>query len=216
MKTTKQIQMIGTTVTLTLLFAVSPFQACGPGKLMRDGSSEQSSFAEGANGEMVPTAATKAVTVTHSESILTAITAMTETPPSAATTAAYTEHRSKITDTGKVESVNAPMWVAITSLSAESCRDLISKEKPLVDAQRSFFKGVDFTRGPASTADAALDGAVRKLARSAWARNETAAELTMLKEAIRTDFTATAGTETDKAMLYLCTAVMSALETHDQ
>jgi hypothetical protein len=184
----------------------------------REPASSASVFVEGPGGTMVPAAAIKTSTVTHAGNLLDHISAMhgIDTPSAAARTA-YNDNRLRMSETGKVDTVTAPMWLAITNLSGRSCNDLIAKEAALPDAQRSFFGGVDFTKGPDAlkAASASLDSVVHKFARAVWARDEDAAELDLIKSATAAQFSGTSTTATRNMVKFICSAMTASLDAQD-
>lgn len=216
-------------VAVTLLGVVAAFQACGPGQLSRSQYSSTNGngldnisgatngeYIAGPGGAMIPVESTKTVGVTNSETVLSSLVSMAGTGvPSARTLAAYNRERTKIAETGLAESVNAPMWVAVTALSGEVCWDLILAEKALAADQRRVFGQVNFAAAPSQLSDAAKNDVIRRLARSAWARNETEAELALIKDGMNSVPSA-AVADTDRHMLYACTAIMASLDAHDQ
>lgn len=217
-------------VTLTLLTLVGAFQACGPGQLSKNQYADNSGNAldglnNGANsgnyvigpgGAMVPVESTKTVAVSYSENILPSLVSMAGTgEASQRTLAAYNNERTKIAESGKAEEVNAPMWIAITNLAGEVCWDLVLNEKAIAANQRRIFGQVDFATGPAALTEAAKNDVIRRLARSAWARNETAQELELIKSGM-SSVPGTAAADTDRQMLYACAAVMASLDAHDR
>lgn len=223
-----------TLMTLAIIISVlgggvATFQGCG-GQLKKtqflsieeetqtpgpNGNTPGDGFAPGPDGTMRPVE-NKTAAVTSSETIIASLLATTGvTTPSAATRGAVTREIGKISETGKADSVNGPMWLAITNLSGEVCNDLIAQEAALAAASRRIFGLVDLTtaNAPASAVSAAAqDDVIRRLARSVWQRNETPEEATMIKSATATAFSA--GTARN-AMLYMCTAMLASLDAHD-
>ncbi|MCM2281399.1 MAG: hypothetical protein NDI61_06075 [Bdellovibrionaceae bacterium] len=206
----------------TLLSVVAAFQACGPGQLTKsqyastDGNALDNSNYMIGDGGMIGTDGAKTVAVSNSENVLSSLVSMAGIGvPSARTLQVYNRERTKIAESGKADSVNAPMWVAVTTLSGEVCWDLIIAEKALAQNQRRIFTQVDFATAPAQVSDTAKNDLIRRLARSAWARNETSDELTLIKSGMAS-ITGTTPADTDRQMLFACTAVMASLDAHDQ
>lgn len=217
-KVIRSIVLIGASVA-----SIMPFtQACSLGRPWEQskGSSTSASgtFVRGGGGSMIPVAGEKPTTVTNVGNLLDHVTAMHGlSAPSPAARNTYNANRSRVTETGVADSVTAPMWLAITNVSGRSCDDLLTKEIALADAQRSFFNGVDFTRGPDTLKAQAgtLDGVVRKFARAVWARNEDSAELDLIKTAVQSQFSGTTASNTRNMMKYLCAAMTASLDAHD-
>lgn len=215
-------------VTVTLLAVVATFQACGPGQLNKnqyastdgnalDGiSAAGGEFVQGPGGAMIPVESTKMVAVSYSENILSSLVAMAGTGTATQRTLdAYNRERTKIAESGKAEAVNAPMWIAITNLSGEVCWDLVLAEKALPAGSRRIFGQVNFLAGPAGISEAAKNDVIRRLARSAWARNETPEELATIKEGMAS-VGGTIAADVDRHMLFACTAIMASLDAHDR
>ena len=198
---------------ITLLGLVTSFQACSSKFDIPDG---QVGVYENGSGGMLPVVATGPAKVTDSEKLLPSLVSVVGVGrPSSRTLTAYRNERARVSETGDAESVNAPMWLAVTNVAGEVCWDLIAQEKPIPAAQRRIFSLIDFTKGPKEIADAATSDVVRRLARSAWARNETDEERTLIASAVKASFgSSAAAAETDRAMLFTCTSVLAAMDTH--
>jgi hypothetical protein len=122
---------------------------------------------------------------------------------------------SRISETGAAKTVTAPMWMAITSLSAEVCRVLVNQEAATNPASsRRFFGRVNFTQGTnVLTVDDGND-IIRRMARSFWGRNETPLERIAILSEFNKSFSGSADSaETNRAMVFLCTAMLSSLES---
>ncbi len=202
------------TTILLLLLALN--QGCSQGRLSHPSMPSNNGVYVPAAGEMVTVDMMKAAAVNNSQQVLTAMVSLTGIgQPSSATLNAYKKEAGKISDTGKPDSVNAPMWLAITNLAGEVCRDLVTAEAALTIDQRRIFKQINFTTGgPVAIPDAAKSDVIRRLARSVWQRNETNEELGLLKAELATFKSTTAG-DTNKAMLMTCTAMLASLDAND-
>lgn len=215
----KSRRLMTATLVVSLTGIVATFQACGAGELSRPiPQSAASDTLLGTDTGTLPPDYAKTVSVTHSEDLLVSLVAMAGTnTPSQRTLNAYNAQRTLIPESGKADAVNAPMWMAITNLSGEVCWDLIAQEKALPAAQRRIFTKVDFTKGPSALPEEAANDAIRRLARSAWARNETDEERGLIKEALAQSFAASgAAADTDRSMLLACTAILASLDAHDR
>ncbi len=206
-------------VALVLFALVSSTQGCGRGKL---GHHDMSSTNSGdvfvpPRGDMISLDTMKATGVHNSQQVLTAMVSVTGIgKPSQATLATYAKEAGKITDTGKPDSVNAPMWLAITTLAGEVCRDLVTAEAALATAQRRIFGQINFASGgPAGISDAAKNDVIRRLARSVWQRNETDEEKNLIKAELSTYASSATRRDTNKAMLTTCTAMLASLDAND-
>lgn len=192
-------------------FSVLSFQNCAPGTLNSKSSTVSSSFADCGNSVCeVPDAIT--VAVSDSQNVLTGmLNKAGVTTPSAKTTTAFANQSSKLPETGKVQGITAPMWMAVATMGSEVCNDLLTQETA-AGAARRIFTSVDFTRGPASVVDSTQNDVIRRLARSFWARNETPQELVLIKSALSDSFSGTTAGDTRKEMLFLCTAMISSTD----
>ena len=210
MKSLTQIQYL-----LSLMMCMG-LVACSAGELPNSKvaeSSEPPSYVE-IPGGMVAAKSIQTVRVTTSEDILNSLVSVSGIKsPSSNTMNRYSQWRLLFSDTGDSSSVNAPMWLGILNLSGEICNDLLNQERALPSATRRIFNQIDFTKGPSSLTDAAISDVIRRLARSAWARNETPDEAMAIKQAL-TVFSGTAQADTTKAMLLTCSAMMASLETN--
>lgn len=217
MITTKNLQLLALVTTMLL-----GYQNCGPGVL--DSSSQASTATNtftvtGTNtgsSEMTEVIEAKSFGVSYSENAFSSMQNQTGVAnPSAATRTAVTNQFTKLSETGKSDSVTAPMWVSLTTVAGELCNDLVTQERAATAASRRFFGSVDFARAPASLSQAAKDDVIRRLARSLWARNETPQEKTLILTSFDTSFAAsTTVNDTQSGMMFLCTAMLAALDAH--
>ena len=156
----------------------------------------------------------KTTRIATSEEILPSLVSIAgiEKPSDQTATRMNTKYRLLFSETGETEGINAPMWMNVVNLSGDVCSDLMTKEKSLTSDQRRIFIDWNFNAGPSSLPAKAIPDAVRRLARSAWARSETTEELKMISEALKA-FTGTDKAETQASAVFLCTAIMASLET---
>ncbi len=198
------------------------FQNCSPGMMETKGSSVADP-----NDNPAPldiTQDTKPITIVYSENLLISMQQMAGvTSIPAAKITRFQSAKTKITETGKVDSVNAPMMSAIANTAADVCDELIMRERTLAAGDRRFFGQIDFAniQGSAAITEVAKDDVIRRMARSFWGRNESSAERMLIKrlldeamaEGRPASFTATtAATDTANAMLFTCTSMMSSLD----
>jgi len=203
-------------VAASLFGVVTTFQACGPGILSKkESASNDGIFVQGPDATMQAVDGAKTSAVIHSENVLTSLVSVAGTgQPSNATRNLYNTVRGMIPESGKVDSVNGPMMMAVTNLAGSVCWDLVLQEKAIANvSQRRIFGQVDFTRGPASVSSAAHDDVIRRLARSAWGRNESDEERSLIKSAVTSGFTSATAADTDRAMLFTCTAILSSQDS---
>ncbi|MEQ1876392.1 MAG: hypothetical protein ABL958_07085 [Bdellovibrionia bacterium] len=132
--------------------------------------------------------------------------------PTADTVNSYNRYKTTLSLDGSANSPTPPMLMAISNVAAEVCDDLVAQEKALVAANRRIFNSVNFATGPAQINAAVISDTVRRMARSFWGRNETAEELTALTTGINEAKQGqTAVAQTDIALIYACTGMLSSL-----
>lgn len=120
---------------------------------------------------------------------------------------AYEERKGSLSEYGYALEVSAPMLMAAVTVAGEVCNELIEREMP--SNQRRIFNRIDFSRSPSSLSDDAIGETVRRLARSCWARNETADELNIILSEMKGAFANES--QSKEAMLMICTSVLSSL-----
>ncbi len=209
-----------TQIGLALLGAtlMMGFQNCAPGTLST--SSTSSSIFSVGDGSMDSTSNDKiAYQVNYSENILTSMLTVTGVPASRTTMNSYSDKKTKISETGLATAITAPMWLAVTNLAGDVCEDLVTQEAALTAPDRSFFGQVDFAQGPSKVSAAIQNDVVRRMARAFWGRNETAQELSLIKSAVSSSFSASAsgttdnGTMTQNEMLFFCSGMLASLDS---
>ena len=138
-----------------------------------------------------------------------------------------------ISDTGTPDSVNGPMWMAITNLTGLVCIDLIKDESARVKQGLSanFIVEVNLWSAPPQVTDAAIKSVAHRMARSFWGRNETDDEMAQIIATMSSAFAdvrapaaapATAldpkkdpaNPNTSRMMYFLCAAMLASMETH--
>lgn len=156
----------------------------------------------------VPTAS-----VVYAKSALDSMVACTGIEsPSEATLLEYEKRKGSFTEYGYATEVTAPMIMAVTSMAGEVCRDLVKKEKAMSSDARRVFKSFNFAQGPAALASGDIADATRRLARLCWSRDESQEEMQIFDSEIKSAYTGTLATDTEKAALALCTGVLGSLE----
>ncbi len=211
----KRKLLASTGLPMAALVLMIGFQNCSPGVVQ----STKLSSVGGTNTPLNIDEDTKPVTTVHSENLLVSMQSVTglETV-SARTLTAATNAKAKVSETGKADSVNGPMWLSITNLSGEMCLDLITDEKAKAQADRRFFGQVNFTAAPSAMTAEVKDDLIRRMARNFWGRNETMAERTVLKSTIdavvldprRTNVTD--AVETEDVLIFTCSAMLASLD----
>lgn len=188
---------------------------CGPGMLQ---TTDKQSYAIGDNG-MHEVMDAKPVTITDSENMLPKLLSLAGIRnPSSATRDAGNRHAPKVSETGKADTVTAPMMIGITTVAGEVCRDLVSQERGQQASERRMFPMIDFTKGHTKITDAAKEDSIRRMARSFWGRNETAQEMVLIKTHLSEAYSGITdnGTQTENAMMFTCAAMLASLDAHRQ
>lgn len=207
-----------TTLPICGFVLMMSFQNCSPG-VVQSSKLASSGTSNGASGNLDED--TKPVTVAYSENTLPTMQLQTGMQTvSARTLTAKTQAVAKITETGKVDTLNAPGLMAVTNLAGEVCLDLITEEKAKAAATRRFFNQVDFTKAAATlTADNKAD-LVRRMSRNFFGRNETSAEKTLILSSIDAAIAdarrtgVSDGVDTEDIMIYTCSAMLSSLDAY--
>lgn len=214
----KRKLLAATTLPLCAVVLMMGFQNCSPG-VVQSSKLASTGPAPAATGNLDEDI--KPVTVAYSENTLPTMQAQTGlTTVSARTLTAKNLAIAKITETGKVDTLNAPGLMAVTNLAGEVCLDLLTEEMAKAAANRRFFNQVDFTKAPATlTADNKAD-LVRRMSRNFFGRNETMAEKTLILSSLDATIADTRrtgvadGVDTQDVMIYACTAMLSSLDAY--
>ena len=223
-------------ILFALLVTITAFQNCAPGDIQStkkastptavgtgiDGTIPGSSAIDSAGADLKP------MSVNYSENLFSSMqNQLGLATPSAKTVAAFTAGKGQLSAKGpfnNVDTVNQPMWGAITTISGEFCLDSINAEKAkaigtaAAPGPRSFFNQIDFTRAPASIPDTVSADVVRRLALAVWGRPETAAELAQIRTALAAVIAlppvtgSSAATQSENSMLFVCTAMLASLD----
>jgi hypothetical protein len=212
----KRKLLASTGLPMAALVLIIGFQNCSPGMVQ---SSKLDSTGPSSNTPLNIEEDTKPVTTINSENLLVSMQSLTGiqnvTPR---TITAANNAKAKISETGKVDSINGPMWLSITNLGGEVCLDLITEEKAKAEGERRFFGRVNFNAAPSSMTAEIKDDVIRRMARNFWGRNETAAERTVIKSSLDEALALprrngiTDAIETEDALLYTCTAMLASLD----
>jgi hypothetical protein len=214
----KRKLIAATTLPLCAVVLMMGFQNCSPG-VVQSSKLASTGTGPGATGNLDED--TKPVTVAYSETTLPSMQLQTGIQtPSTRTLQANTLAKTKFTETGKVDTLNAPGLMAVTNLAGEVCLDLITEEKAKAASARRFFNQVDFTKAPAVLTAANKSDLVRRMSRNFFGRNETVAEKTLIlssldaaiSDARRTGVSD--ATDTEDTMIYVCTAMLSSLDAY--
>jgi hypothetical protein len=138
-----------------------------------------------------------------------------------------------ISDTGTSDSVNGPMWMAITNLTGLVCIDLIKDEANRVQQglPANFVVEVNLWSPAPSVTDASIKAVAHRMARSFWGRNETDEEAAQIIATMSSAFSNVRApasapatpldptrdavdANTSQMMYFLCSAMLASMETH--
>jgi hypothetical protein len=212
----KRKLLASTGLPMAALVLMIGFQNCSPGIVQ----STKLSSTGGSDSPLSIDEDVKPVTVTQSENLLISMQSITGLQNvSARTITAGNVAKAKVSETGKADSINGPMWLSITNLSGEVCLDLITDEKAKAQADRRFFGQVNFTAAPAALTPEIKDDVIRRMARNFWGRNETASERTVIKSSL--DAAAldprrpgvSDVIETEDVLIFTCSAMLASLDS---
>lgn len=213
----KRKLLASTGLPMAALVLIIGFQNCSPGVVQ---SSKLESTGPSGNSPLNIDEDTKPVTTVNSENLLVSMQSIAGVQNiSARTITAANNAKAKISETGKVDSINGPMWLSITNLGGEVCLDLITEEKARAQGERRFFGQVNFNAAPSAMTSEIKDDVIRRMARNFWGRNETAAERTVIKSSLDEALAlprrngVSDAIETEDALIYTCTAMLASLDS---
>lgn len=202
---------------------------CGMG-FQPMGAPTQNGFNEfGSQGnsqpDLVVVAESKTIGVTNYSSVLDNMTSMTNVAPSANTRNLFNQQIANFSETKSVLNINAPMLMGYVTIGAEVCNDLINAEQALPAASRRFFTGANLNfaantnnNNAATINNAVIDDWVRRFARQFWQRNETPAELELLRAGVAEMRVATPVANNGlsrRIALYVCTAAIASTSAYE-
>ncbi len=229
MKNVKRKMLFKPKVAMGVLFSavISTviFQNCSKGVLQDSANNSASSFVQ-----------TKAntVSVVTARQFYASMLNVTKTSigSSNVTPAELAALGASISNTGDPNSVNGPMWMAVTSLSGLGCVDVMANEAKLGKAgtPANFAVQVNLWATPPMITDAQLQDSVNRFARAYWGRMPSADESATIIAAMSASFSdirAPSGAQvagkpatdpvnegTNRMMYFLCTAMLSSMDTH--
>lgn len=213
----KRKLLASTGLPMAALVLIIGFQNCSPGLVQ---STKVDSSGLSGNTPLNIDEDTKPVTTVNSENLLISMQSLAGIQNiSARTVTAGNNAKAKISETGKVDSINGPMWLSITNLGGEVCLDLITEEKAKPQGERRFFGQVNFNAAPSAMTSEIRDDVIRRMARNFWGRNETAAERTVLKSSLDEALAlprrngVSDAVETEDSLIFACTAMLASLDS---
>lgn len=232
-KTTMLKKLSLKVITLWFATGVSSFilfQNCGKGSL-QDSSNDSSGVSSSALSANVSNAVVTTRQVFNSLLNVTQLD-ISKIDPAVLSTA-RPALANAVTDTGAPDSVNAPMWMSITNLSSLVCIDLVKDEVKRIQQSQAphFFIEVNLWLPATAITDSAIKSVMRRMARGFWGRNETDEEAALILSTMQSSFadvrlpaqdassitvntSSAPDTNTSTMMYFLCSAMLSSLETH--
>lgn len=211
----KQKVLTAASLPVAAIVLVLGFQNCSPGVVQSSRLASTGNTAASTNLDDD----TKPTTVLHAENTLVSMQQVTGLQtPSARTLAAANGAKTKWSESGKVDTVNAPGLMGLTNVAGEVCLDLITEEKAKTVDVRRFFNQVDFTQAPSKLTAANKSDLIRRMARNFWGRPETVSEKTVLLASIDSAIAdpkrtgVTDAVDSEDMMVFTCTGMLSVLD----
>lgn len=162
------------------------------------------------NPEIVVIPGAKTASLVYSKQVLDHLTSCAGViQPSERSISVYEQKKGSISTYGTVNTVTAPMMMAISSIASEVCQDVIEQEAK-VGAR--VFVGFDMSSSNV-VSTSILSDAMRRLALSCWQRPEDADEANTLLSLIQMSIPANEPMAQKKSALMLCTSMLSSLES---
>lgn len=180
-------------------------------------SNDDNNPGNGENGDIVLVPGSRTISVLHSGQVLKNMQSLAGVEiPSGKTLEVFEKKKTSFSEDGRANSLNAPILLAISSLGGEVCNDLIVQENALDRAKRRIFPQIDFALNPEQQDAEGVKDSVRRMARSFWGRNESDEEMEIILSGL--DEMVSYGTnqpgDTEMAMIYICTSMISSLEAY--
>jgi hypothetical protein len=152
---------------------------------------------------------TKSVSMVYSNEVLSHLTACAGVAsPSDATLAMYDAKKGAISVYGQANTITSPMMMAVTSIAAEVCNDLINQE---IATGPRIFQNIDFNAN-AMPADTDLGNAITRLALSCWSRPEDSSEHQRIINMVTSTVGSSETQAARKSSLMICTSMLSSLD----
>lgn len=129
----------------------------------------------------------------------------------------YNERSGSLPSVPSLYQANGPTMIAAANLASSVCAKTVDRDRAIGMAQadeRMFFRQVDFTQGPASAA-AGMRAGFELLARNAWRRAPTSAEVDTFNTFTQEFIAGGSATDPEQTKLLavgVCTAALSSLD----
>lgn len=123
------------------------------------------------------------------------------------TLSTWAAKRGAVSIDGSVLTITSPMLMAVTTIAGDVCRDLIESEK----MNPRIFNNVNWSATSLPSSNV-LGDSIRGLALSCWQRPEADEERNFILDAMSSQF-GTGNINNSDAFLFLCTSMLSSLDT---
>ncbi|HVK61602.1 MAG TPA: hypothetical protein VM432_08635 [Bdellovibrionales bacterium] len=165
------------------------------------------------------------VALMSSEQILKAMISATGTESLGAPTAddelissTYTLRSGSLPSENSLKLATGPMLISVTNLASAVCNKAVNRDVATAEAQRAsrlFFKEIDFSKGLSGQSSDSVTPAFERLARNAWRRDASNAEVDAIIEFAQ-EFSDGANAndpqQTRLMAVSICTAVLSSID----
>lgn len=139
--------------------------------------------------------------------------------PNSNTIGEFLSKQSTFPTEGQLYKVNSPMFLSLTNLSSQFCQQMISDEISLARNKRSFTNEINYGDIPININESQINDVVRRIARSAWGRNETDSELEIINSGMKEMIAELPSSYqmdkayTEKMVLVLCATLLSSIDS---
>lgn len=157
-------------------------------------------------------------TVQSSEQLARSMASVTGVEYNSAILNEYNARKPLLSSDYTLESVTAPMLIAISNISSQFCNELLRKETPLDAEDRSFFANVNFGSGLNELTDSNYNAVLDIMSMKFWGRDLTAEERTIFNDTKNEFIQAipeagrNATAQTRNLMLSTCTVMLSSFD----
>lgn len=123
---------------------------------------------------------------------------------------------SSLPESPQVSGVNGAVLVAFETLAGEFCVSLMERERNLPNAQRKFFKDVNFNRGLAAFTETHFRQIVEASTRAFWQRSAHPSEFDAIRvtyEGVRSDLDPSSSNSSRALAIGICMTIAGAMQT---
>lgn len=129
----------------------------------------------------------------------------------------FNNRSSLLSETFDVSELTSPMWIGMSNINGQICSALVTREA--ATTQRRFFVGIDFTRAASQVSDQNFRSVANNFSSIFWNRTISSTEDSALITAKSEFISAILPVDVNNAqqtrnlMLFVCTAMLSSMET---